>query len=220
MKMPHCRLSEPHVRPPGRRHVTWPGPCQYFTNAGASAGPTTTISTLRSTNWEWSWRNCAMCLRQNGQANVRLKTNKTFLRPRKSDRLTGRPLRSGTVKSGAGTFRETRGMCYLLLECRNASAARESVAVVRAIAGYALHRLATAEATIPTAIAVASAPAATRTSDDDAATAMPANAHTNTPANTPSPSRTRLSKARAAPTTRTITPHHATGMPQPLQFAA
>src|SRR5512134_907946 len=48
-----------------------------------------------------------MCRRQNGQKNPRLKTSKTFLFPRRSERLTSFPWKSVNVKSGAGVFNST-----------------------------------------------------------------------------------------------------------------
>jgi hypothetical protein len=53
-----------------------------------------------------------MCARQNGQAKVRLKTNKTFFLPGKSERLTVLPEKSGKLKSGAAWLSDTRDIWF------------------------------------------------------------------------------------------------------------
>jgi len=50
--------------------------------ASRFSGPTTMISASRCAYSLYRWRNCAICRRQYGQANPRLKTRTTCRRPR------------------------------------------------------------------------------------------------------------------------------------------
>jgi len=84
---------------------------QYLAKAFAFSGPTTRITVFSASNFAKSRRNCAMCARQYGQRKPRLKTSRTLLVERKPDKVTVVPLKSSSVKSGAGVLISILAIC-------------------------------------------------------------------------------------------------------------